>query len=202
MDRSIALLPTAYCLLPQFGEQMPSSRKSYPGLLGPVPPRCARAGLAAGRQGAVRGHRVHHARRAGAGGHRGARARPAAGRDGVRGELPRLQEPGRAEDLEERRAVRAGDRQRPGQRRAPHRRSHGYRQDRQDRARDPARRPFRHRLRQAGRRADVPYVRDRGVAGHVDLFSLGPRPASMWSRSATARVRRARARSDGEDIAS
>ena len=45
-----------------------------------------------------------------------------------------------------------------------------------NRAPDAARRAFRHRLRQTCRRADVPYLRDRGVAGHVDLFSLGPGP--------------------------
>ena len=56
-------------------------------LLGPVSPRRAGAGLAPGRQGPVRGDRLHHARRAGSRGHRRPRARSAPDRDRLRGEL-------------------------------------------------------------------------------------------------------------------
>ena len=48
--------------------------KGVPGFLGPVSPRCPRARLAAQRGGAIPRDRLHHARRAGAGGHRLARA--------------------------------------------------------------------------------------------------------------------------------
>ena len=82
----------------------PQSGKNLPRLLGPVPPRLARAGLAAARGGAVRRHRRHHPRRAGAGGDRGARTERAADRDRVRRQLPGLQERGRAEGDQGRRA--------------------------------------------------------------------------------------------------
>ena len=91
----------------------PSLSQVLPGLLGPVPPRCPCAGLAPRRQGSVRGHRLHHARRARAGGHRGARARPQAGRDGVRGELPRLCPSGRHQGAQDHRPVDRRHRQRP-----------------------------------------------------------------------------------------
>ena len=71
----------------------------------------------------------------------------------------------------------ARHRQRQGQGRAADRRPHRHRQDGQGRARDAARCAFRHRLRQAGGRPDVPHVHNRGLAGHLDLFPLGPGPA-------------------------
>ena len=46
-------------------------------------------------------------------------------------------------------------------------------EDGQAGARDIARRAFRHRLREACGCPDVRYVYNRGVAGHVDPFSLG-----------------------------
>ena len=44
-------------------------------------------------------------------------------------------------------------------------------------ARDAARRALCNRLCQAGRCSPLPHVRYRGFAGHLDLFSLGSRPA-------------------------
>ena len=71
-------------------------RKNLSGLVGPVPSRFPRAGLAAHRRRPVRGDRLHHPRRAGAGGDRGPRTRHQADRDGVRSELQPHQ-PGRIE---------------------------------------------------------------------------------------------------------
>ena len=82
------------------------SRQDLSGVVGPVSPRLPRAGLAAERRRPVRGHRLHHPRRAGAGGDRGARARHQADRDGLRLELYRHQ-PGRIDGAQERRRSRS-----------------------------------------------------------------------------------------------
>ena len=50
-------------------------QKAVSGIVGPVPPRCPRARLAAGGRRAVRGDGLHHPRRPGAGRDRRARAR-------------------------------------------------------------------------------------------------------------------------------
>src|SRR5215467_13663408 len=95
----------------------------------------------------------------------------------MRGELPRLCAPRRPQGAQDHRPVRCRNRQWQGQGRVAHRRPHGHRQDRQARPRHAARCAFRDRVRQAGRGSDVPHVRDRGIAGHLDLFSLGHGPA-------------------------
>ena len=140
------------------------------GVVGPVPSRRAGAGVAARRGGAVHGDRRDHARRAGAGGDRRARAQRPADRDGLRRELSRLHQAGRAAAAQGR---RAGHHQDGRQGRADRRRPGRHRQDRQGRARASARRAFRHRLCQADGPADGRHLHHRGVAGHLDLFSLG-----------------------------
>ncbi len=144
--------------------------------MGPVPSGRPGARLAARRQGPLRSDRLHHAGRARAGGHRGARARSQAGRDRVRGQLSRLRAPGRHQGAEADRAVGAGDRQRARQGHPADRRPHRHGQDRQARARHAARCPLRNGLRQARRRALVRYLHHRGLAGYVDLLPVGPRP--------------------------
>src|SRR5690606_31723175 len=64
-----------------------ASREGVSRLLGPVSPRRAGAGLAARGRRAVPGDGMHHARRAGAGGDRGARTRYSGDRNRVRHEL-------------------------------------------------------------------------------------------------------------------
>ena len=131
--------------------------------------------MAAARGRAVRGDRVHHARRPGAGGDRRARAERADDRDGVRAELPRLQEPGRdlvlkgiAPEVKELRAkgkgvlivddlVDTGKTARVVRDLLPQG-------------------AFRHRLCQADGAAAGRHLHHRSVAGHLDLFSVGHRP--------------------------
>ncbi len=93
----------------------PRSGKDLSGLVGPIPPRFPRARLAAARRRPVRGDRLHHPRRAGAGGDRGARTRHPADRDGLRRKLQPHQ-PGRIEGAQGRRRV---DRCAPAAARAP-----------------------------------------------------------------------------------
>ena len=145
------------------------------GLLGPVPSRCAGAGLAARGAGPFTAIVCDHARRPRAGGDRRARAGHAADRDGVRRELPGLHQAGRAARAQ----GRGGE----------HRGIGGGRgkgvlivDDLVDTGKTakvvrdaPAGRAFRDRLCQADGPAAGRHLHHRGVAGHLDLFSLGYR---------------------------
>jgi len=61
---------------------------------------------------------------------------------------------------------------------------------RQDRARNAAEGPFRHRVRQAARPAHGRHLHHRSVAGHLDLLSLGHGPRLPAADRQGRRVRR------------